>query len=329
LTPSITLLAKDGKAALCSHLLLSHQCLRDILTGMAGADLALKYPRSRECLAHCCCTDIWHINEDAARTGIQKQSSKSFIFSSLKIRRQDLPKSICINTTWQLLFAPSSHVFEIPLANFFTKQRLAQVLRGFDVSICRHMRFNDKYVLDCYKPRGVIDRDRCGPSEPCRCSVAKTDWGGSICLEDSCRTQFVFCIIHGKAHRETWPYPAEPSELLVIVTSKSFPVESPMHQCWTGNALAPHELHDAAEGYKNWLTHQRECTIENRQWYNQECVERLNRAAGTNVAHYCADTEDHVQAPGQPAALGPTFEGVQELSGVETVPEDPPPPYLT
>ena len=73
LTPSVTILAKDGKAALCPHLLLSHQCLCDIFSGMAYADLALKYPRSRECLENCPCTDIWEINERAARIRLQKE----------------------------------------------------------------------------------------------------------------------------------------------------------------------------------------------------------------------------------------------------------------
>ena len=181
LIPSVTILAKGGKAALCPHLLVSHQCLRDILSGMAYADLALKYPRSGGHLENCLRTDIWKINERVARMRLQKQSLKSFIFSSLKTRRQDLPKSIWIHITWTLLFAPTSHVFEAPLANFFTKQRLSQVLRGFNVSICRHIRYSHKLVLNCYKPRGVIDRDRCGPGKPCCCSVTRTDLGGALC----------------------------------------------------------------------------------------------------------------------------------------------------
>ena len=155
LTPSVAFLAKDGKAALCPHLLLSHQCLCDIFSGMAYADLALKYPRSWvECLERCICTNIWQVNERAAQTRLQKQSLKSSIFSSLTTRRQDLPKSIWIHPTWTLLFTPTSHVFEASLASFFTRQRLSEVLRGFNVSICRHMRYSDKFVLNCYEPRG-------------------------------------------------------------------------------------------------------------------------------------------------------------------------------
>jgi hypothetical protein len=329
LTPSVTLLAKDGKAALCHHLLVSHQCLRDILSGMAYADLAVKYPRSSECLENCPCTDIWEINERAARIRLKNRSLKSFILPSLKTRRQDLPKSIWIHTTSTLLFAPTSHAFEAPLANFFTKQRLSQVLRGFNVSICRHMRYSDNFVLNCYEPRGVIDRDRCGPGKPCCCSVTRTDWGGSRCLEEDCMAQFVFCVIHAKAREESRLFPAEPGESLAIVTSKSFPVETTMHPSWTGCALAPDEFDNNVLDYDNWSVHRRKCAIENRQFYNQACIEKLNRTAGANVACYYGNTEDHFRAPEQAPALARTSGGIQELSEVEQVSEDSPPPYST
>ncbi len=324
---SATFLAKNGKAALCHHVLVSHQCLCDILSGMAYADLTFKYPRSRECLEKCPCTNIWEINERAARMRLQKQSLRFLIFSSLKTQRQDLPKSIWIHTSWTLLFARTSHVFEAPVANFFTKQRLSQVLRGFNASICRHMRYSDKFVLNCYKPRGVIDRDRCGPGQPYCCSITRTDWGGSRCLEEDCMAQFSFCVIHAKAREESWIFPAEPSESLAIVTSKNFPVETTMHPSWTGCALAPDEFDNDVVDYNNWSVHQRKCAIENRQWYNQACVERLNRTAGANIARYCGNTEDHVRAPEQATAQARISGRIQKLSGVEQVPEDSPPPY--
>lgn len=150
-----------------------------------------------------------------------------------------------------------------------------------------------------------------------------------MCLEEDCMTQFVFCVIHAKAREESWPFPAEPGESLAILTSKGFPFETAMHPSWTGYALAPDEFDNNVVDYNNWSVHRRKCAIENRQWYNQACVEKLNRTAGANVARYYGNTEDHDRAPEQATALARTSGGIQELSGVEQVSEDSPPPYFT
>jgi hypothetical protein len=188
------------------------------------------------------------------------------------------------------------------------------------------MRYSDQFVLNRYEPRGVIDRDRCGPGKPCCCAVTRTDWGGSRCLEEDCMAQFVFYVIHAKAREESQLFPAEPGESLAIVTSKSFTVETTMDPSWTGCALAPDEFDNDVIGYNNWSIHRQKCAIENRQWYNQACVEKLNRTAGASVARYYENTEDRVRAPEQTTALARTSGRIQELSGVEQVLEDSPPP---
>jgi hypothetical protein len=119
--------------------------------------------------------------------------------------------------------------------------------------------------------------------------------------------QFVFCVIHAKAREESWLFPAEPGEALAIVTSKSFPVETTMHPSWTGCALAPDEFDNNVVDYNNWSVHQRKCAIENRQWYNQACVEKLNRTAGANVARYYGNTADHVRALEQSDSTSTNF----------------------
>ena len=149
-----------------------------------------------------------------------------------------------MHTTWTLLFTPTGHVFEAPLANFFTKQRLSQVLRAIT-------------------------------SPPDNRNAAYSQQ-----LEEDCMTQFVFCVIHAKACEESWPFPAEPDESLAIVTSKSFPVETAMHPSWTGYAPAPDEFDNNVVDYNDWPAHRWKCVVENRQWYNQACVEKLNRTTG-------------------------------------------------
>lgn len=191
------------------------------------------------------------------------------------------------------------------------------------------MRYSDKFVLDRYEPRGVIDRDHCGPGKPCCCCVTNTDWGGSRCLEEDCEAQFVFYVIHSKARAENELFPIEPGERLAIRTSKSFPMETAMHPSWTGCALVPAEFDNDVKDYENWSIHRQKCAIENRCWYNQACVENLNRSAAVNVAHYSWNTEDHVWAPGQATAAGRTSGGIQGRLGDEQVPEDCPPPYST
>jgi len=106
-----------------------------------------------------------------------------------------------------------------------------------------------------------------------------------------------------KAHGAGWLFPIEPCESLAIVTTKSFPVETAMHPSWTGHALAPDEFDNDLVDYNNWHVHQQKCTIENRQWYNQACVEKLNRTIGANVARYYGNTEEQVRAPEQVTEL--------------------------
>jgi hypothetical protein len=97
LTPIVTILAKDGKAALCSHLLVSHQCLGDILSGMAYTDLALKYPRSRECLEYCPCTNIW--GDQRARSPNQVAEAELEVFDILQPNDpQTRPSEVYLDT---------------------------------------------------------------------------------------------------------------------------------------------------------------------------------------------------------------------------------------
>lgn len=325
MVPSADILARTGKVALCAHVLVSHRCLLDILAGMLYTDLILKYPCSKKDLGECQCTNIWKLNSRAAQIKSQKRTLEHSVLSRWKKTIQRPP---WIRATYALLFAPLRYATDAPLTNFFTKERLSQVLGGFDVGICRHMRYSDAYVLDRYEPKGVIDSDRCGPGMPCCCDQTGNDWGSSVCPDDSCYTEFRFVVIHAKGNEARQFIPPEPCEVLAIVTSRIFPsLETGTHPSWSGCALAPEEYKDCSPDFRRWESHQRRLLTKNREWYDRACVENLNRRAGTNIAQYCGMPDDCARSPQHAAELASTPERAEAMSQVLDVSGNLPPPY--
>ena len=197
-----------------------------------------------------------------------------------------LPTRLRIDHTEHLLYAPTRNVLDGALSDFFTKERLRNLLKGSDMPICRHIHFGDDLVIDSFRPcHGVIDRNLCHPrpldERTCCCCRSDTTWGSGKCKEINCITSFELLIIH--KNWECSSYPSGPCEMLTLGISKTFlGFDADIDPTWTGSLYSLSEANEITTAvWGRWLNRLSSYDRENRSWYDQAVRDAAHRTLAT------------------------------------------------